>query len=170
MEINENHCIYYGLGTSSPPVFDNLAIKTQAETDSPTHLQFSMFLSDLDEFGMPRGRPTNQFVYHFWTRLHWGGFLGGPRVAKRHPRAPKWCPKWPQSDHKTANLPPQSCKNEFQIHKQTNIPTRPSRLKWWFVSDTHPSTNRLPRARWRVCRTQFSSPYTHLTIPTTHSA
>ena len=89
MKCFKNHCIYCGLGTSSPHFSTTWPSKTHADADTPTYLQISSILLD---FGCPWGVQGWTREPRFWSHFRLCPFRrspGGHRLAKRPPRAPK---------------------------------------------------------------------------------
>jgi len=89
MKCFKNHCIYCGLGTSSPHFSTTWPSKTHAAADTPTYLQISSILID---FRCPWGVQGWTREPRFWSHFRLCPFRkspGGHRLAKRPPRTPK---------------------------------------------------------------------------------
>ena len=74
----KNQRIYYGLGTSTPPLSETLAIKNACRNRLAVAASISLFFLDVAEFWMPWEGFTNQLVDHFFDSAPLGGPLGGP--------------------------------------------------------------------------------------------
>ena len=106
MKNNKKHSIYFGLGTSSPPLFDTLAIKNACRdplADAPSI--FFRFYRILVKLGGPGEDPRTTFSVTFSTRPLWGA-PGSPKWAQGRQNEPQGCQNGPQSSQNA----PQSVK------------------------------------------------------------